>query len=70
MIDRIDLFVTLLGVGYGGVLIWAFFVSNAFTEAMRIDALLFPNASASTRPVNLVLGVLVAGYCAYSLLAG
>lgn len=70
MIERLDLFVTLLGIAYGGVLIWAFFVSNPFTEAMRIDALLLPKPSASTRPLNLAAGILVAGYCVYSLVAG
>lgn len=69
MNQRIDLVVTITGIAYGAVLIWAFFVSNAFTEAMRIDALLFPRPTASTRSLNLVTGIVVAGYCIHSLLS-
>lgn len=53
---------------YGGVLVLAAFVSNPFTEAMRIDALFMKQADEKTRPINLVLGLLIAGYGAWSLL--
>lgn len=70
MIDKMDMIVTLLGVCYGAVLILTTFVSNRFTEAVRIDALFMPKPSEATRPLNLVAGILVAGYSIYSLLKG
>lgn len=70
MIERIDLFVTVLGICYGAVLIWAAFAHNALTEALRIDALFMPRPTAATRPLNLVAGIVVAGYCLHSLLGG
>jgi len=68
MIGQMDLIVTLLGICYGVVLIWAAFVSNRITEAIRIDALFMPKSSESTRPLNLVAGIAIAGYSIYSLL--
>lgn len=70
MIGTMDMIVTLLGICYGIILILAAFVRNKITEAMRIDALFMPNPSESTRPLNLIVGVLVAGYSIYSLLKG
>ena len=37
---------------------------------MRIDALFIPQYSDNTRPLNLVVGALFAGYGIYSLLTG
>ena len=68
MIGQIDMIVTLLGIGYGAVLILAAFVSNKITEALRIDAFFMPKPSETTRPLNLVAGIAIAGYSLYSLL--
>lgn len=56
-----------LGVGYGILLILAVFVRSKVTETMRVDALFMKQASEQTRPLNLVVGLLVAGYGIYSL---
>ncbi len=63
-----DTIVNVIGILYGLVLILAFFVRNKVIESMRIDALFMPQATENSRPVNLVAGVLVAGYGIYSLL--
>ncbi len=63
-----DLIVTLLGIFYGAALIFTTFVSNKITEALRIDTLLLPKANPNTRILNLIAGVLILGYCVYSLL--
>ncbi|MBI5236544.1 MAG: hypothetical protein HY886_09905 [Deltaproteobacteria bacterium] len=67
---NLNLFTSLLGVAYGILLIVIFFVRTKFTEPFRIDALLMPQASESSRPVNLVAGLIIAGYSIYSLLHG
>ena len=61
--------VNIIGIIYGLVLILAFFVRNKVVESMRVDVLFMPQATEKTRPVNLVVGFLVAGYALYSLLA-
>jgi Cu/Ag efflux pump CusA len=63
-----DLLINLLGIAYGAVLIAATFVRSRLTEAMRVDALFMSGHSERTRPVNLLAGLLVAGYATYSLL--
>jgi len=65
-----DVVVNVIGIGYGMVLVLAAFVRSRFTEAMRIDALFMKQATDNTRPLNLVVGLLVAGYGIYSLSAG
>ena len=47
----------------------ATFVRHPLTEAMRIDALFIPQANERTRPLNLLMGVAIAGYGAWSLLS-
>lgn len=64
-----DTIVNVLGIIYGLVLILAAFVHNKAVESMRVDALFTPRPTENTRPVNLVVGLLVAGYAIYSLLA-
>lgn len=59
--------VTVVGIIYGFVLILTAF-RIGFFESMRIDALVMPQPTESTRPVNLVAGLLIAGYGIYSLL--
>jgi hypothetical protein len=54
-------------IAYGLVLILAVFVRTPVTEALRIDALFMPQADEKTRPLNAVLGLLIAGYGAWSL---
>ncbi|MBW7903777.1 MAG: hypothetical protein H3C26_20100 [Rhodocyclaceae bacterium] len=65
-----DTLVNVLGILYGAFLIAAAFVSNRATESMRIDALFIKGYSEKTRPINLVVGIAVACYGAWSLLAG
>ncbi len=65
-----DTIVNAIGIGYGILLVLSVFVRTRVTESMRIDALFMKQATDSTRPVNLVVGLLVAGYGIYSLLAG
>ena len=67
--NNLDILVNAIGIGYGLLLIAAAFTRNKVTEAMRVDALFIPQFTDSTRPLNLVVGLLVAGYSAYSLLA-
>lgn len=62
--------VAVLGIAYGVVLILATFVRRIkFIELMRIDALVIPQPTESTRPTNLIAGLLFAGYGIYSLLS-
>ena len=64
-----DTIVTVIGIAYGLVLIMATFVRHKVIESMRIDALVIPQPTESTRPVNLIAGILIAGYGIYSLLS-
>ena len=68
--QNMDTIVTVVGVIYGLVLIMTTFVRNKALESMRIDALVIPQPTESTRPVNLIAGILIAGYGIYSLLHG
>ncbi len=68
--QNINTVVTVVGIIYGLVLILVTFVRIKFIESMRIDALVIPQPTESTRPVNLVAGLLIAGYGIYSLLGG
>lgn len=68
--ENMDTVVTVIGIIYGILLILAAFVRNKVTEAFRIDALFMPKPSEATRPLNLIAGILVAGYSIYSLLKG
>ncbi len=62
-----DIAVNAGAVAYGLVLILAAFVRTRVTEALRIDTLFIPQAGERTRPLNLVLGLLIAAYGAWSL---
>jgi len=64
----LDLIVTLGGIVYGLVLVSVVFFRNRFTEALRIDALIMPKPTDATRMINPVIGLLLIGYNAYSLL--
>lgn len=64
-----DLLINVLGCLYGLLLVSAMFLRTRLTEAMRIDALFIPQYSEKTRPLNLLAGLMVAGYGAYSLFA-
>lgn len=66
---QIDTILTVSGIIYGAVLIISTFVKNRFTEAMRIDALMLPNATQNTRILNLVIGLMMLGYMIYTLRA-
>ncbi len=63
-----DTLVNVIGCLYGLVLISTAFYRSRLTEAMRIDAMFIPQFSERTRPLNLLVGLMVAGYAAYSLL--
>jgi hypothetical protein len=62
-----DIVVNAGAIAYGIVLVLGVFVRTSVTEAMRVDTLFVPGAGEKTRPVNLVLGLLIAGYGAWSL---
>jgi hypothetical protein len=47
----------------------SFVVRTRFTEAARIDALMVPNPSETTRPLNLLIGLALIAYNGYSLFA-
>lgn len=68
--ENLDIIVTVFGMIYGLLLILVTFVRNKVTEAIRIDALFIPQPTDATRPLNLIAGLLFAGYSIYSLLAG
>jgi len=63
-----DVVVNAGAVVYGCVLVLASFARHPITEAMRIDALFIPQASERTRPINLPIGLAIAGYGVWSLL--
>jgi tRNA(Leu) C34 or U34 (ribose-2'-O)-methylase TrmL len=65
----VDILVNAGAVAYGVTLVVATFVRHPLTEAMRIDALFIPQANERTRPLNLLMGVAIAGYGAWSLLS-
>jgi len=65
-----DAVVNAGAIAYGAALILAAFVRTPVTEALRIDTLFLPQAGEKSRPLNLVVGLLVAGYGAWSLWAG
>lgn len=54
-------------IAYGALLVLGLFVRTPLTEALRIDALFIPQAGDASRPLNLLLGLLIAGYGAWSL---
>lgn len=56
-------------ITYGLLLVATVFVRTPLTEALRVDSLFLPEAGEKTRPVNLIIGLLVAGYGAWSLFA-
>lgn len=64
-----DLLINVLGICYGLLLMGAAFIRNRLTEAMRIDALFIREYTESTRPLNLLVGILVVGYALHSLLS-
>lgn len=68
--NSIDTIVNAIGAAYGITLILAVFVRHRVTESMRVDALFMKQSTESTRPINLIVGLMVAGYAVYSLLAG
>lgn len=67
-VKNLDTLVNTVGIAYGLLLILAVFVRTSVTESLRVDALFMKQASEQTRPLNLIVGVLVAGYAIYSLL--
>lgn len=55
---------------YGLLLVLGTIVRTRVTEALRVDTLFLPQAGDRTRPLNLVLGLAIAGYGAWSLWGG
>ncbi|MCX7169824.1 MAG: hypothetical protein NTY41_05885 [Proteobacteria bacterium] len=64
-----DTIINAIGIIYGLLLVLVAFVPNKVTEPLRVDALFIPQFSENTRPLNLVVGLLVASYASYSLFA-
>ena len=64
-----DIVVNAGAVAYGVTLVLASVIRHPITEAMRIDALFIPQANARTRPLNLLFGLAIAGYGAWSLIS-
>ena len=62
-----DRLVNLGAVVYGAQLMLGAFVRHPVTEALRIDTLFLPQAGESTRPLNFLLGMLIAGYGLFGL---
>jgi len=62
-----DTIVNIIGIAYGLILIFAAFSRNKIIGSMRVDVLFMPHPTEKTRPVNLVFGILVAGYGIYSM---
>lgn len=62
-----DQLINLGAVIYGIVLISTLFLRTPITEALRVDTLFAPNAGEGSRPLNAVLGAVIAGYGAWSL---
>jgi hypothetical protein len=56
------------GIIYGMLLISVMFVRTAFTEKLRVDALIFPNPKENSRALNLVAGAAFAAYGIWSLI--
>ena len=65
----LNLIVAVGGIAYGAVLVSVVLFRNRFTEALRIDALMLPKPTEATRVLNPIIGLLLIGYNAYSLLA-
>ena len=63
-----DFALTVGGIAYGLLLIAATFMNNRFIEAFRLDSLFMKNPSASTRGVNLVVGLVIIGYNLYTVI--
>ena len=59
--------VNAIGILYGIALIFVSVIRSRTLEPMRLDVLFMPKADETTRPVNLVAGLLVSGYGIYSL---
>ena len=53
---------------YGAVLVSIALVRNRYTEALRIDALMLPRLTESTRMINPVIGTLLIAYNSHSLM--
>ncbi|OGS97838.1 MAG: hypothetical protein A3F73_02060 [Gallionellales bacterium RIFCSPLOWO2_12_FULL_59_22] len=64
-----DMVVNVVGVIYGIALIMTIFVRTRVTELLRVDALFLRQPTESTRPINLIAGLLIAGYAIYSMLS-
>jgi len=62
-----DTIVNAGAIAYGLALVASSFMRTPLTEALRVDALFIPGAGESTRPLNLVFGLLIAAYGAWSL---
>ncbi|MDD5395122.1 MAG: hypothetical protein PHE17_19040 [Thiothrix sp.] len=64
-----DVLVNVIGILYGALLVAAVFIRSNLTEALRIDALFIKGYTENTRPLNLLVGLLVAGYGIYALMS-
>lgn len=62
-----DALVNVGAIAYGAMLVLGMFVRHPVIEALRVDAMFLPHADEKSRPLNLLLGLLIAGYGAWSL---
>ncbi len=62
-----DLFITIGGGIYGLILLTGYFFRNPVGEHLRIDKLITPKPSESTRMLNLALGLLFFSYSVYTI---
>lgn len=63
-----DTIVNAGAVLYGLLLVLVTFVRTPLTDALRIDSLFVPQSGDRSRPLNLIFGLLIAGYGAWGLL--
>jgi hypothetical protein len=62
-----DFIVSAGGIAYGIVLVAVAFTRHRFAETLRIDALMVPRPSETTRLLNPVIGLALIGYQAWLL---
>jgi hypothetical protein len=63
-----EMIISVGGIVYGVVLVCIAFMRNRFAEALRIDALIVPQPSETTRMLNPLIGLALIGYQLYVLM--
>ncbi|MBW7957762.1 MAG: hypothetical protein H3C68_07705 [Deltaproteobacteria bacterium] len=65
--SSLDWALTIGGIAYGVLLIFATFINNKTLAAFRLDALFMRTPSESTRGINLLAGLALIGYNVYTI---